>query len=419
MAISTSRKVAGAVAATAALSLILGAGSVTAATAAGSPLKLGALVPTTGALAFLAAPEVAGYQMAVDDINAAGGVNGQPVQIQFADSSDTNSPNVAPASVNTLLTWGATVIGGAASSGVSKEVIDNIVAHKVVEISPANTSPDFTTWKDNGYYFRTAPSDFAQGSVIANQIATDGNRKVAIIYQDSSYGNGLEGKANSVLKAKGVTVTGTFKFTTGETNFSSVVDSALASGPQAILLISYDEAKKAIPALQAKKFAGNKIYFVDGNIADYSKETFASYISGAKGTLPGAKVPTSFQNRLIASYAKHNNGAKLTEQAYGAESYDAFILAALAAQQGKATDGTTIRNNLTSVSTKGTVVTSFAAGLKALKAGKDIDYNGFSGPVEFDKNGDPAGASIGVYQYGADGTYATHLLKVVAANAVK
>ncbi|MEY4000347.1 MAG: hypothetical protein RLZZ626_702 [Actinomycetota bacterium] len=393
-------------------------GGASAANAASGPLKIGAIVPITGALAFLAPPEIAGIQMAVDEINAAGGVHGAPVQLQFKDSGDTTTPNVAPASANDLLNWGAQGIVGAASSGVSKLIINNITSHKVVQISPANTSPDFTGWKDGGYYFRTAPSDLLQGAIIANQIAVDGNRKVAVIYQDSSYGNGLETKAVQVLKSKGVTVTGTYKFAEGESNFSTIVASALSKGPQAVLLISYDESKKAIPALQAKKFAGSKIYLVDGNLADYSDQSFASYIKGAKGTLPGKATDSKFKAALAKSYAAHNNGAKLTEFAYGAEAYDATILIALAATEGS-NYGPAIQSHMIDVSTGGTKVTTFKAGAALLKKGKNIDYEGQSGPVEFDKVGDPTGAYIGIYQYDNKGVYATHLLKVVAGNTVK
>jgi branched-chain amino acid transport system substrate-binding protein len=389
---------------------------------AAAPLKIGAIVPNTGALAFLAAPEIAGIQLAVDDINAAGGVNGQKVQLQFTDSGDTTTPEIAPQSATKLLAWGADTIIGAASSGVSKLIIDQITKKKVVQISPANTSPFFTTAKDGGYYFRTAPSDAIQGAVVANQIVKDGRANVAIIAQQSAYGTGLAARAAQVLKKAGATVVSTQYFPEQATDFTSIVDTTLAAKPDAILLVSYDEAKKAIPALQAKKFDGSKLYLVDGNLADYSKEAFASYLKGAKGTLPGtasSAAKTAFETRLKASYAAHNKGKSLTELSYGAESYDAVILAALAATQGKANDGTTISKNLISVSKTGTKVTSFAAGVKAIKAGKDIDYNGFSGNIEFDAVGDPTAVTINIYQYAADGTYKNNLLSSVDGTTVK
>jgi branched-chain amino acid transport system substrate-binding protein len=410
---SNTRKALGAVAALAATALAFGVALP--AHAAATPLKFGALIPQTGALAFLGAPIQAGYQLAVDDINAAGGVNGAPVQIKFADEADSSTPAVVQASAKSLLSWGANVVLGAASSSDSKNVINNIVAHKVVQISSSNTSPDFTTWKDNGFYFRTAPSDFAQGSVLGNQVVADGNRKVAILYQDSSYGQGLEGKLAEVIKAKGATVTSALKFTTGESNFKSLVSKAIASGPDAIVLVSYDESKKAIPAIKAAGFKGSKLYLVDGNTVDYSKNSFGKYLVGAQGTTPTAAEDKAFEARAVANYATHNKGKKLADFTYTAASYDAVVAAALAAVEAKANDGTSIKNHLTGITAGTEKVTSFKDGVAAIAAGKTIHYNGFSGPIDFDKNGDPAGASIGVFKYDATGKPA--LVKVVAANA--
>jgi branched-chain amino acid transport system substrate-binding protein len=181
-------------------------------------------------------------------------------------------------------------------------------------------------------------------------------------------------------------------------------------------VISYDEFKKIAPALQKKEFPGKDIYLVDGNLANYSAESFASYLEGAKGTLPGGQLDEAFKQRAADLY-KANHGEELTEFAYLAESYDAVILLALAAEQAKNDSGEAIAANMQSVSTGGEKVTNFADGLAAIKAGKDVDYDGFSGPIEFDDNGDPTGASIGIYQYGTDGT--STLLEVVAGNSVE
>jgi branched-chain amino acid transport system substrate-binding protein len=93
------------------------------------------------------------------------------------------------------------------------------------------------------------------------------------------------------------------------------------------------------------------------------------------------------------------------------------MLLALAAEQAKNDSGEAIAANMISVSTGGEKVSTFADGLAAIKAGKDIDYEGFSGPIEFDENGDPTGASIGIYQYGTDGKPV--FLEAVAGNSVE
>jgi branched-chain amino acid transport system substrate-binding protein len=403
------------VAAVAAISLV--ALGTAPAQAAQKPLKFGAIYPATGALAFLGAPIKAGYMLAIKDINAAGGVNGQKVQIKYADEADSSTPQVVKDSASSLLTWGANVIVGAASSSNTKNAIDNIVSRKVVMISPSNTSPSLTDWADNGYYFRTAPSDLFQGAILGGQMIASGNKKIAVIYQDSAYGVGLDAALEKTVKAKGGSITAAVKFSTGATDFSSIVSQALAGGPDAIAIVSYDESKQILPALKTAGFVGgSKLYLVDGNRVDYSSNTFASYLAGATATEPTAGANKAFEKRVAANYKKAT-GKPLTEFTYSTQAYDAVIVAALAATVAGKNTGVAIKGKLRSITAGKVKVTSYAAAIKAIKAGKKIDYNGFSGPIDFDKNGDPAGGTIGVFKYAATGISA--LTKVIAANKVK
>ena len=416
---STTRKYVAAVAVVAAAAIALSgcAASPTSSFAKGDGiLKIGGVIPLTGALSFLSPPEIAGAELAIQDINDAGGVLGKPVEFSVEDSSDGDHPEVAPASATKVLSEGVDVVFGAAASGVTRLIIDQVTSNKTVQISMSNTAPDLSEWNDGGYYFRTAPSDLLQGAIVGNQIVADGNENVGIIYQQTSYGEGLEAKAKAVIEAAGATVVSDLPFPEAETNFDTIVDQTIAAGADSVLVISYDEIKKIVPALQKKKFDGSKIYLVDGNLANFADQAWAPYLEGAKGTLPGGKIDEAFKARAAALYKK-NHGAELTEFAYLGESYDAIMLVALAAEQDGNDSGEAIANNLQSVSTGGTKVSTWADALKAIKAGEDVDYEGFSGPIEFDENGDPTGASIGIYQYGTDGTSA--LINVVAGNSVK
>lgn len=415
---ATKRKVLSGLAGISAVTLAMGV--VLPANAADTQLKIGGIIPLTGALAYLSPPEIAGLHLAVDEINAAGGVLGKKVTLEILDSGDGNTLEIADQSATKHLANKVDVVIGAAASGVTRSIINKITGAKVVQISMANTAPDLSTWKDGGYYFRTAPSDLLQGKIIANQILQDASKNVAIMYIDNSYGVGLRDVASTTLKKGGATVT-TFAFEEGASNFTSIVDKVLATDPDGVLLISYDESFKAIPAFKAKGYNGSNIYFVDGNLADYSKESFASYLNGAKGTTPGGKLTATFKKKLADKYKKVT-GKELTEFTYGAETYDAVMLAAIAAQAAKDASGPGIRKELTNVSLagKGKVkVKNFAAALKALKAGKKVDYDGASGPIEFDKNGDPGGAFIGIYRFNAKGQFFDNLIKVVAGNTVK
>lgn len=410
------RKVAGAVASVAAAALVFGA-SVPA-SAADSQLKIGAIVPLTGSLSFLVPPEIAGLHLAVDEINAAGGVLGKKVTLDILDEADGDSPAVSQASATKHLANKVDLIIGAASSSRTKLIIDKITSAKVVQISGSNTSPSLTDWKDGGFYFRTAPSDLLQGRVLANQILQDGASSVAVLFQDTAYGVGLNAQLKSVLEKGKATVT-SISFPENETSVSSYVDKALAGKPDAVVLVTYDESKKLLPALQAKGFSGGNVYLVDGNAVDYSKESYAAYLNGAKASIPGKALDAAFKSKLVAAYKKYT-GKVLSDFTYGESLYDAVIIGALAAQAAKDASGVGIKSQLTEISKAGAgkvTVTNFKDGLAALKAGKKINYDGKTGAIEFDKNGDPTGAYIGIYRYSAAGTF--KLVKTVLGSSVK
>lgn len=359
------------------------------------PLKLGSILPTTGTLAFLGPPEIAGVNLAVEEVNAAGGVLGKDISITHRDSGDTTT-DIATQSVTDLLSQDVSAIIGAASSGVSKTVINQITGAGVVQFSPANTSPEFTTWDDNGLYFRTAPSDVLQGRTLGNYIMECGAQTVGMITLNDSYGTGLQSNIQEVVEGAGGQVVGNEMFNTGDSQFSSQVDAIAAAKPDAIVLISFDEAKSIVPLLVAKGIDASSIFMVDGNTTDYSADLDPGTLEGAQGTIPGPFTGTGFQEALATV------DPNLTSYAYAGESYDAVNLISLAAEAAGSVDGKAISEQLAAVSKDGTKCFDFAGCVTLLRDGEDIDYDGISGPVSFDENGDPTEAAIGIYKYDAD-----------------
>ena len=370
-------------------------------TAAAAPegdgvFSVGTILPATGNLAFLGPPEVAAVKLAIQDIQAAG--YEFEVELNERDSGDTTT-DIATQSASELVELGADVVIGAASSGVSFTFIDAVTGAGIVQISPANTSPDFTDYDDDGYYWRTAPSDVLQGRVLGNLITGDGFANVGIIYLNDPYGIGLTENATEAIEAAGGAVTAAVTFNENETQFAGIVDEVLASGAEAIAVIAFDQTASIIPELvNTQGFPGNAVYFVDGNLSN-SYEFEPGTLEGAKGTLPGNFASAEFQARLLEV------DPSLTDFSYSAESYDAVILSALAAVQADDDSPKAIRDNLESVSKDGTKCETFQACLDLLANGEDIDYDGPSGPITFDENGDPTEAYIGIYQYGADNKY--------------
>lgn len=211
-------------------------------------LTIGTLLPQSGDLAFLGPPEFAGVDLAVQEINEAGGVLGKDVAQVTADSGD-GTPNIAPSETDKLLRGGADAIIGAASSSVSLSVIDKIVNAGVVQVSPANTSTAFDSYADKGLYFRTAPSDVLQGSVMANTVLSDGFTNVAILARQDSYGEALADNVEQFFTEAGGTVVAKKLYDPNAANYSAEVNDIKAQDPDAIVLISFDETKKIIPEL--------------------------------------------------------------------------------------------------------------------------------------------------------------------------
>jgi len=368
-------------------------------------LKIGTALPVTGNLAFLGPPEEAGVLLAQADINAAAA--GIDLEVVFGDSGDTDN-KAYETEIPRLLNEGVSAIVGAASSGVSFQFIDQVTKEAgVIQISPANTSPNFTDYDDDGLYFRTAPSDVLQGEVLGNLLAADGHATVAMIVINDAYGTGLRDNATLAFEAAGGTVVATPSYNVGDTNFTSQINEMLAEAPDAIVVLAFDETKTIVPALIDAGFSNADLYFTDGNLADYSADFEPGLIEGSKGTLPGPPSDTisdDYKTRANELWIA-NGGEELTSWAYSTESYDAVVLLALAALSAGSSDPAAMAAKMSEVSGYtggGTKCTTFAECAAIINGGGVADYDGLSGGIALNEAGDPTETSIGIYQFDGD-----------------
>ena len=176
-----------------------------------------------------------------------------------------------------------------------------------------------------------------------------------------------------------------------------------AAKPDAIVIIAFDETKSIVPELAASGWDMSKTYFVDGNLSDYGADFEPGTLEGAQGTLPGQDPDQGFKDELVAWY-KLAQGEDVKDFSYGAESYDATILSALAAVKGGSNDSVTVQKNFAAVSgaTDGEECDSYPNCLDLIAAGKEIRYTGPSGIGPIDDENDPSSAFIGIYQYDAN-----------------
>jgi Periplasmic binding protein len=208
--------------------------------------KIGTFLPVTGNLAFLGPPEVAGVKLAIKDIEEAGGIPGfDSIVLEEGDSGDT-STETGRQTVKRLLPLGIDILVGAASSGSSLQVLDEVTGAGVLMISPANTSPALTTAPDRGLYWRTAPSDVLQGAFVGNMMLADGYTKIAIMSLQDAYGDGLNANITKAVTEGGGEVVANVVYDPTAADFAADVAQIKAAGPEAIVLIGFDESAQII-----------------------------------------------------------------------------------------------------------------------------------------------------------------------------
>ncbi|MDQ0922340.1 branched-chain amino acid transport system substrate-binding protein [Pseudarthrobacter sp. W1I19] len=368
-----------------------------AATTTPEPLKIGTLLPLTGSLAHYGPPSTAGVNLSIKEIKDAGGVLGKPIEVIHRDSGDSKS-DIGAQSTRELLKSGVSAVIGAVSSSVSKSVINQITGAGVIQLSPANSSADFSTWDDKGLYWRTAPSDVLTGSAWGDYIAACGAKTLGMIVLNDPYGSVLAENIKAAFEEAGGKVISEEQFNTGDSEFSSQVEKISAARPDAVALISFDQAKSIIPLMADKGISGSQLFMVDGNTSDYSRDFQPGTLKGAQGVLPESIADDDFRNRLLTI------DPALTFFGYAGESYDAVNLIALAAESAKSTKSADVASQLKAVSEGGAKCNTYASCVTLLRENKDIDYDGQSGPVAFSDAGDPTEAHIAVYEYQDDNT---------------
>lgn len=193
--------------------------------------------------------------LATKEVNAAGGVLGEPAV--WIEGDDGTNPEVAKATVASHVQKGVHVIIGAGASGITRAVLPDVVAAGRLLFSPSNTDAGLTTVDDNGLYFRTAPPDTLQGRALADVILRDGPHKIAIVARKDSYGEGLQENVRAELERAGFAAD-RVKLLTYEppadaqappVDFSAGAKEIKDYGADAVLIIGFGESAHVITAL--------------------------------------------------------------------------------------------------------------------------------------------------------------------------
>ncbi|MFF1882801.1 ABC transporter substrate-binding protein [Pseudarthrobacter sp. NPDC058196] len=361
-------------------------------------LRVGLVLDNTGDNAFLNQPQLAAAKLAVQDINAAGGHKGRPVELLPAHPDQDTAGQA-----KSLLAAKADVVIGPTDSSHAEAAVDVLSRAHIPLISPANTAAGLTGMASGGYYFRTAAADVAQGPVLAKLAKDGGAASISVLYQAGSYGKDLQAAVTEAAKQSGLTVLPGAGFTTGDA--ATAAGSIAKTKPDAVVLIAREGAQGALSALNGAGLGGSRIIMSDGAFARYGSGLGPKVLDGARAVVPGQLPSAAFQAKLLAV------DPTLKDVSYAAETYDAVTLAALAAARAQDDAGRSIAANLIPVSggtaapgagTAAAPCVTYKACLGGLAAGPEINYDGESGPIAFDANGDITMASFSVFTYGPD-----------------
>ena len=361
---------------------------------ASDPLILASLMPLSGDLASLGPGIALGAALAVEQINAAGGINGQPVQLIEGDSGCDGA--VALTSLNDVIAQGAQGVMGAACSGTSLAILDTAIAAEVVMVSPSNTSPQFTKIDKKGFYARTAPSDLLQGDVLASLLVEDGVQTVSIISRADSYGRGLAEATAAAFEAAGGTVKTIVYHAVDATEFSSEVTAVGKGAAEAIVGILFPETGCGVlqPAFE-QGLLDTPWYMTDG-VKDAGLASLCGLgtaLDGFKGTAPGSAAGEA-KDAFEAAYAEVSADGSPTF-IFAPQAYDAVMLMAISAAANGVT-GPEIASGLVAASSGGEKCIGVAC-IALAADGVDVDYVGASGEIELDAVGDPTAATYDIW----------------------
>ena len=361
-------------------------------TFAAADIKMGIILGFTGPIESLTPDMGNSAELAFKEASDSGQLlGGQKVRVVRADSTCIDAA-AATAAAERLITSDKVVgIMGADCSGVTTAIANNVaIPNGVTMVSPSATSPALSTIADNGYFFRTAPSDARQGQVLAQITMERGFNDVAVTFINNDYGKGLSDSFINAYKGLGGKVSAVVPHEADKADFSAEVAALNASGASILAVFGYvDQGGNHIIQGSLDSGAFDKFILADGMYGEALLKNMEGDLSGTFGTVPGTDSKGAASFAEMAKSAGIKAGAPFT-----GESYDAAALLMLAMQSGGSTDRAALASNVLAVAnTPGEKIMPGELGkaLRILANGGAVDYVGATN-VELVGGGEAAGS---------------------------
>ena len=297
---------------------------------------IGGIGPTTGATAIYGTAVKNGAQIAVDEINAAGGINGKQIEYRFED--DQNDAEKAVNAYNTLKDWGMQMLVGTTTTAPCIAVAGKTASDNVFQITPSASSPDVLS-SGNGNVFQVCFTDPNQGIASAQYIAENKlATKIGIIYDSSDvYSSGIEEKFEAEAKTEGLNIVSKAAFTAdSKTDFGTQLQKAKDAGADLLFLpIYYQEASIILKQADTMGYKP-KFFGVDGMDGILTVENFDTKL--AEDVMLLTPFAADAKDKTVQNFVKtYKEKYKDTPNQFAADSYDAVYALKAAIEESKAT----------------------------------------------------------------------------------
>ena len=297
---------------------------------------IGGIGPTTGATAIYGTAVKNGAQIAVDEINAAGGINGKQIEYRFED--DQNDAEKAVNAYNTLKDWGMQMLVGTTTTAPCIAVAGKTASDNVFQITPSASSPSVLS-SGNGNVFQVCFTDPNQGVASAQYIAENKlAAKIGIIYDSSDvYSSGIEEKFEAEAKTQGLNIVSKAAFTAdSKTDFGTQLQKAKDAGADLLFLpIYYQEASIILKQADTMGYKP-KFFGVDGMDGILTVENFDTKL--AEDVMLLTPFAADAKDKTVQNFVKtYKEKYKDTPNQFAADSYDAVYALKAAIEESKAT----------------------------------------------------------------------------------
>ena len=407
----------------AALTLGLAAGAsalATGAMAQDCTTKIGAVLPTS---VDWGRPIAEVAQFAVDQVNEAGGAAGCNIEMVLRDTQV--DPKVGVDAAKALVDLeGVKVLLGAVSSGVSMPILTSVTTPSgVMQMSCCSSSTAFTNLaaegKTEGLWFRTFATTAVQSAVAAKIAQDQGYKRIAVLYKNDDWGQDMARLIAADFEAVGVEVTTSVAINDAQPSYRAEVTEAIATQPDALYLALYPvEGTSAVREWISLGGTRNMIVANSLKSDEFRDNVGLEFLGSTLGTdtaSPRADSAEAFRAKYVERFGSEPNGPGL------ANSYDAAMIALLAMEAaGPDASGTDIAAAVARVTDPaGTPVTADAAGVAAAKevfaSGGSVMYQGATGNVRFDGNGDVSAPAV-VWSFAESGINEVEYISLDAVN---